>query len=55
MRGRSSAWTRIRIKVRHVPESECSAEQPPDPDYDPWRDVGPGPRGLRAPKTRSSS
>src|SRR5437773_2152800 len=37
MRGRSSTWTRIRINLRHVPESERSAEEPPDPDYDPWR------------------
>jgi len=55
MRGRSSTWTRIRINLRHVPESERAAEEPPDPDYDPWRDVEPGLRGSRAPKTRSSS
>ena len=36
MRGRSSTWTRIRINLRHVPESERPAEEPPDPDYDPW-------------------
>src|SRR5438128_2547470 len=52
MRGRSSTWTRIRINLRHVPEGERSPEEPPDPDYDPWRDSGPGPR---APKTSSSS
>ena len=50
MRGRSSTWTRIRVNLRHVPEAERPAEEPPDPDYDPWR--GPG---ARAPKTRSSS
>ena len=55
MRGRSSTWTRIRINLRQVPESERAAEEPPDPDYDPWRDVEPGRRGSRAPKTRSSS
>ena len=55
MRGRSSTWTRIRINLRHVPESERSAEEPPDPDYDPWRGVEPGRRRSRAPKTRSSS
>jgi hypothetical protein len=54
MRGRSSTWTRIRINLRHVPEGERPAEEPPDPDYDPWR--GPAPaRASRAPKTRSSS
>jgi DNA ligase D-like protein (predicted polymerase) len=51
MRGRSSTWTRIRVNLRHVPEGERPAEEPPDPDYDPWR----GAAGPRAPKTRSSS
>ena len=50
MRGRSTTWTRIRVNLRHVPEGERPAEEPPDPDYDPWRASGP-----RAPKTRSSS
>jgi DNA ligase D-like protein (predicted polymerase) len=45
MRGRSTTWTRVRVNLRHVPESERPGEEPPDPDYDPWR----------APKTRSSS
>lgn len=36
MRGRSSTWTRIRLNLRHVPESQRPAEEPPDPDYDPW-------------------
>jgi bifunctional non-homologous end joining protein LigD len=36
MRGRSSTWTRIRVNLRHVPEGERPAEEPPDPDYDPW-------------------
>jgi len=34
MRGRSSAWTRIRVNLRHVPEGERPAEETPDPDYD---------------------
>jgi DNA ligase D-like protein (predicted polymerase) len=53
MRGRSSTWTRIRVNLRHVPEGERPAEEPPDPDYDPWRgfDVA----AWRAAKTRSSS
>ncbi len=35
MRGRSSTWTRIRVNLRHVPEPERPAEEPPAPDYDP--------------------
>ncbi len=35
MRGRSSAWTRIRVNLKNVPEGERPAEEPPDPDYDP--------------------
>jgi len=37
MRGRSSTWTRIRVNLRNVPESERPAEEAPDPDYDPWK------------------
>jgi hypothetical protein len=55
MRGRSSSWTRIRVNLRHVPEGERPVEEPPDPDYDPGFASGPGRRGSRAPKTRSSS
>jgi DNA ligase D-like protein (predicted polymerase) len=47
MRGRSTTWTRIRVNLRHVPESARPPEEPPEPDYDPWREW--------APKTRSSS
>jgi hypothetical protein len=50
MRGRSTTWTRIRINLRHVPEGERPAEEPPEPDYDPGRASE-----SRAPKTRSSS
>jgi bifunctional non-homologous end joining protein LigD len=35
MRGRSSLWYRVRINLRHVPEADRPAEEPPDPDYDP--------------------
>src|SRR6266850_6201048 len=52
MRGRSSTWTRIRVNLRHVPEGEQPAEEPPEPDYDPWESAR---RPSRAPKTRSSS
>jgi bifunctional non-homologous end joining protein LigD len=55
MRGRSSTWTRIRVNLRHVPEGARPAEEPPDPDYDPWRAGEPGPRRSRSPKTRASS
>jgi DNA ligase D-like protein (predicted polymerase) len=40
MRGRSSLWYRVRVNLRHVPEADRPAEEPPDPDYDPtaeWR------------------
>ena len=55
MRGRSTTWTRIRINLRHVPEDERPAAEPPVPDHDPWRGSGLRSRGSRAPKTRSSS
>jgi DNA ligase D-like protein (predicted polymerase) len=51
MRGRSTTWTRIRLNLRHVPETERPAEEPPDPDYDPWS----APARTRAPNTRASS
>jgi hypothetical protein len=35
MRGRSSLWYRVRVNLRHVPEDERPAQEPPDPDYDP--------------------
>jgi DNA ligase D-like protein (predicted polymerase) len=55
MRGRSTTWTRVRINLRHVPEDKRPAEEPPEPDYDPWVDSGRERSGSRAPKTRSSS
>ena len=55
MRGRSATWTRIRVNRRHVPEAERPADEPPVPDYDPWRASGRARPGSRAPKTRSSS
>ena len=39
MRGRYTTWTRIRVNLRHVPEDKRPAEEPPDPDYDPWEDL----------------
>jgi DNA ligase D-like protein (predicted polymerase) len=55
MRGRSSTWTRIRVNLRHVPEGDRPAEEPPDPDYDPWHASGLGHPGSRAPRKRSTS
>jgi bifunctional non-homologous end joining protein LigD len=37
MRGRSSLWWRVRVNLRHVPEDQRPAAEPPDPDYDPWK------------------
>jgi bifunctional non-homologous end joining protein LigD len=38
MRGRSSTWTRIRINLRHVPETLRPPQETPDPDDDPTRE-----------------
>jgi bifunctional non-homologous end joining protein LigD len=35
MRGRHSAWTRVRINLKNVPEDQRPEEVAPDPDYDP--------------------
>jgi hypothetical protein len=37
MRGRSSTWTRVRVNLEHVPVALRPAQEPPDPDYDPYR------------------
>ena len=49
MRGRSSTWTRIRVNLRHVPESMRPAPETPDPDDDPTREW----RNMRAAKRPS--
>lgn len=36
MRGRSSLWTRIRVNLEHVPESQRPPQEPLEVDYDPW-------------------
>jgi DNA ligase D-like protein (predicted polymerase) len=36
MRGRSTTWTRIRVNLEHVAEPLRPAQEPLDPDYDPW-------------------
>ena len=41
MRGRSSAWYRIRVNLQHVPEAERPAQEPLEVDYDPWTGLRP--------------
>jgi bifunctional non-homologous end joining protein LigD len=36
MRGRSTAWFRIRINLEHVPEQSRPPQEPLEMDYDPW-------------------
>jgi bifunctional non-homologous end joining protein LigD len=36
MRGRSSAWYRIRLNLEHVPEAQRPPQEPLEIDYDPW-------------------
>jgi bifunctional non-homologous end joining protein LigD len=36
MRGRSTTWTRIRLNLRNVPESERPTQEPLEVDFDPW-------------------
>ena len=36
MRGRSTTWTRIRLNLENVPPELRPAQEPLDPDYDPW-------------------
>jgi DNA ligase D-like protein (predicted polymerase) len=41
MRGRFTTWTRIRVNLKRVPEAERPAQEPLDPDYDPWKGYKP--------------
>ena len=36
MRGRSSAWYRIRVNLQHVPEAQRPGQEELEVDYDPW-------------------
>jgi len=48
MRGRSSAYYRVRVNLKNIPADERPAEAPPDPDYDPrveWKGWS-GPSGA---------
>ena len=34
-RGRATAWYRVRINLKNVPDTERPPQEPPDPNYDP--------------------
>ena len=36
MRGRSSAWYRVRVNLKHVPAEQRPAQEPLEVDYDAW-------------------
>jgi bifunctional non-homologous end joining protein LigD len=57
MRGRNTTWTRIRINLRNVPESERPAQEALEVDYDPWAGYqGPDRSGqLERPKRKRAS
>ena len=40
MRGRSTTWTRVRVNLRNVPESERPPQEPLEVDFDPWAGAG---------------
>lgn len=40
MRGRHSAWYRVRVNLKNVPPSEHPQAAPPDPDFDPASEYG---------------
>jgi hypothetical protein len=39
MRGRSTAWYRIRVNLRHVPDDERPPQAALEVDYDPWAGI----------------
>ena len=57
MRGRNTTWTRIRINLRNVPESERPPQEALEVDYDPWAAYrGPDRSGqLERPKRKRST
>jgi bifunctional non-homologous end joining protein LigD len=57
MRGRNTTWTRIRINLRNVPESERPPQEALEVDYDPWAGYqGPDRSGqLERPKRKRAS
>jgi hypothetical protein len=54
MRGRNTTWTRIRVNLRNVPESERPRQEALEVDYDPWEGYeGPDRSGvMERPKRR---
>jgi bifunctional non-homologous end joining protein LigD len=57
MRGRSTTWTRIRVNLSRVAETDRPPQEPLDPDYDPWAEYEwPDRAGQleRAPKKKPS-
>jgi DNA ligase D-like protein (predicted polymerase) len=54
MRGRNSTWTRIRINLKNVPESERPPQEALEVDYDPWTEwAGPDRSGqMERPRRR---
>jgi bifunctional non-homologous end joining protein LigD len=57
MRGRNTTWTRIRINLRNVPESERPPQEALEVDYDPWAGYqGPDRSGqLERPKRKRAT
>ena len=47
MRGRSSAWYRIRLNLRHVPAAQRPGQEALEVDYDPWAGLDPAARPAR--------
>ena len=41
MRGRFTAWYRIRVNLRNVPEDRRPAQEALEVDYDPWEGFDP--------------
>jgi len=46
MRGRAYVWYRLRVNLIHVPEALRPAQEPLDPDYDPWSEYRERPPGA---------
>jgi DNA ligase D-like protein (predicted polymerase) len=57
MRGRNTTWTRIRINLRNVPESERPPQEALEVDYDPWAGYASPDRSgqLERPKRKRAS
>jgi len=57
MRGRNTTWTRIRLNLRNVPESERPPQEALEVDYDPWAGYqGPDRSGqLERPKAKRAT